>query len=148
MAKEIERKFLVAGEFKYLATTVLEITQGYLSTDPARIIRLRILNNKAVLSIKTPFEDSTISRSEWEFEIPVSKALEIMDVCVPGQIIKTRYQVPFGDHTYEVDVFHGSNEGLIIAEIELSHEDEEFIKPDWLGEEVTGRPEFYNVNLI
>jgi len=148
MGKEVERKFLVAGEFKHLAVKKIRITQGYLSIDPARIIRLRVSGNKAVLSVKSPLNDTGFSRKEWEFEIPLPAAREILQVCLPGRIKKTRYIVPSGRHNFEVDVFHGKNEGLCIAEIELSDEDEVFEKPDWLGEEVTGKSEFYNVNLL
>lgn len=148
MGKEIERKFLVNGEFRHLATKSSEITQAYLSVDPSRIVRIRIMDEKAVLSIKAPLNDSSVSRREWEVEISVSTAREILNVCITGQIIKTRYFVPSGDHIFEVDVFHGSNEGLVVAEIELSDENDFFEKPGWLGEEVTGRPEYYNANLI
>jgi adenylate cyclase len=148
MAIEIERKFLVRGEFKKHSVRKMEIVQGYLSVDPARIIRLRISNKKAVLSVKAPAQKSGFSRHEWEFEIPFSEASEIIKVSLPEIILKTRYLVPFGNHTFEVDVFHGRNEGLIVAEIELKSEDEFFEKPDWLGEEVTGKQEFYNSNLI
>jgi len=148
MAKEIERKFLVNGEFRHLADKEIKIIQAYLSTDPARIIRLRICDNTAVLSIKAPVRETVFTRNEWEFEIPVGTASDILEICLPGRIIKTRYKVPFGNHTFEVDQFHGKNEGLTIAEIELSNEEETFEKPAWLGEEVTGRPEYYNSNLI
>ncbi len=148
MAKEIERKFLVSGEFKHLAVKEIRITQGYLSVDPERIIRLRICDNNSFLTIKSPVKETVFSRNEWEFEIPVSIASEILEICLPGNITKTRYKVPFRNHIFEVDQFHGKNEGLTIAEIELTDEDEKFEKPDWLGEEVTGRPEYYNSNLI
>jgi len=148
MATEIERKFLVKGEFKKYSVKKLEITQGYLSVDPARTIRLRICNNKAVLSVKAPSVKSVFSRHEWEFEIPFTEASEILKVCLPEIIYKTRYLVPVSNHTYEVDIFHGRNEGLIIAELELTSEDEVFERPEWLGEEVTGKPEYYNSNLI
>lgn len=148
MAKEIERKFLVRGEFRHLSVKELKIAQGYLSVDPERIIRLRICDKMAILSVKAPLGNSGFSRHEWEFEIPFSEASEILNVCLPEIIYKTRYLVPFSNHTYEVDIFHGRNAGLIIAELELTSEDEVFEKPDWLGEEVTGKPEYYNSNLI
>ena len=148
MAKEIERKFLVRGEFKHLAVKHMRITQGYFSVDPARIIRLRICDGKAVFSIKAPLGKTVFSRHEWEFGIPLSEAQEMLKVCLPVIIQKTRYLVPFSNHIYEVDVFHGKNEGLIIAEMELTSEDEVFERPVWLGEEVTGKAEFYNSNLI
>lgn len=149
MANEIERKFLVCGEFLHLAERSIEIAQGYLSVDPGRIIRIRISNgNKAILSVKAPLRNTLFSRHEWEFKIPVSDALEILKVCLPEVISKTRYIVPFSGHKFEVDIFHGRNEGLKIAELELTSEDEFFEKPEWLGEEVTGKPEYYNSNLI
>jgi CYTH domain-containing protein len=149
MAKEIERKFLVRGEFQHLTEHHIEIAQGYLSVDPGRVIRVRISDsNNAVLSVKAPAANTGFSRHEWEFEIPVTEALEILKVCLPEIISKTRYIVPFRGHNFEVDIFHGKNEGLIIAELELDSEDESFEKPEWLGEEVTGKPEYYNSNLI
>ena len=148
MGKEIERKFLVKGEFRHLAVRKLEIIQGYLSVDPSRILRLRISDGKSVISIKAPAEDTGFARYEWEIEIPVETAREIMKICLGQIIYKTRYIVPFVDHNFEVDQFHGKNEGLIIAEIELADENEFFEKPAWLGDEVTGKPEYYNSNLI
>jgi CYTH domain-containing protein len=148
MPKEIERKFLVKGEFKHLAIREMEITQGYLSVDRTRVIRLRLCNERAFLTIKAPSENTRFARYEWEYEIPSSEAMEIIKLCLPGRIHKTRYIVPFSGHHFEVDLFHGRHEGLIIAELELTDEEEVFDRPDWLGEEVTGRPEYYNSNLI
>jgi adenylate cyclase len=148
MSKEIERKFLVSGEFSHLAINKIEIIQGYLSVDPARIVRIRTFDSRSVITIKAPEENAKFARNEWEIEIPFSTAQEILRICLPGRIHKTRYIVPYRDHKFEVDQFHGKNDGLIIAEIELAYEDELFDKPDWLGEEVTGRPEFNNSNLI
>jgi CYTH domain-containing protein len=110
-------------------------------------IRLRISSGRAILSVKSPAAGTGFTRHEWEFEIPLEKAREIIETCQPKLIVKTRYLVPYKGHTYEVDVFHGRHEGLIIAELELNDESEEFEKPDWLGEEVTGRQEYYNANL-
>ena len=148
MAKEIERKFLVKGAFRQFSVKETGITQAYLSVQPGMVIRLRISGNRAVFSIKAPAENTKFTRHEWEIEIPLEMAGEIMETCLPGRIVKTRYLVPFKGHTFEVDVFHGKNEGLIIAELELNDESEQFEKPEWLGEEVTGRPEYYNANLI
>lgn len=148
MAKEIERKFLVKGEFRHLAGRKSNIIQAYLSTDPERIVRLRTTGDKAVITIKGSAAKGRIMRSEWEFEIPHDMANEIFSICLPGKIEKSRYYIPSGVHVFEVDEFHGKNEGLIVAEIELSDENEEFEKPEWLGEEVTGRPEYQNSNLI
>jgi adenylate cyclase len=147
MATETERKFLVAGEFKHLAVRKISIIQLYLSRDPEKTIRLRIADDKAFLTIKTPVTKDSIARNEWEFQIPVQDASDLMKICLPGKVIKTRYLIPSGKHTFEVDVFHDKNEGLVIAEIELSGEDEHFDVPDWLGTEVTGNPAYYNSNL-
>ncbi len=148
MAAETERKFLVRGEFKHLAIKKVRIIQTYLSIDPDKTIRVRIAGRKAFLTIKGRPHGRSITRGEWEFQIPVTDAGEIMKICLPGKIEKTRYVVPAGKHMFEVDVFHDKNEGLVIAEIELAAESELFEKPSWLGEEVTGRPEYYNANLI
>jgi len=148
MAKETERKFLVNGEFIHLATKKISIFQYYFSIDPDKTIRLRIAGDEAFLTIKSMFDDNSISRNEWEFPIPLTDATEMIKVCLPGKIVKTRHLIPSGNHMFEVDVFHEENEGLIIAEIELSSAEEHFDKPDWLGEEVTGLPQYYNANLI
>jgi adenylate cyclase len=148
MSIETERKFLVRNEFRHLAVKHLSITQSYLSVDPDKTIRLRISDDTAYLTIKSRLSGKSFARNEWEYQIPVKDASEIIDNCIPGKVVKTRYLVPAGKHTFEVDVFHDKNEGLIIAEIELSEEDEQFEKPEWLGEEVTGKPEYNNSNLI
>jgi adenylate cyclase len=148
MAKETERKFLVSGEFRHLAVRKKNVTQGYLSVDQERIVRVRISDDRSYLSVKSSAGQTGFSRSEWEYEIPVSDAGEILKICLKGKIYKTRYYVPSGKHTIEVDEFHERHEGLVIAEIELSDENEPFEKPEWLGEEVTGKPEYYNSNLI
>jgi len=148
MATETERKFLVKGEFRHLAVSEINITQAYLSVNPDKTIRIRIADQNAWLTIKSSLKGKTFAKNEWEFSIPLSEGMELMSICLPGKIVKTRYLIPAGKHTFEVDVFHDKNEGLVIAEIELSSEDEKFLKPDWLGEEVTGKPEYYNSNLI
>jgi adenylate cyclase len=148
MAIETERKFLVKGEFKNLAVKELHIIQRYLAIDKDKTMRIRVSGDDAYFTVKGRPKGKAISRNEWEFSIPVVDAIEMMDLCLPGTIEKTRYIIPSGVHKFEVDVFHGKNEGLVIAEIELSDEAEEFEKPEWLGEEVTGRPEYYNANLI
>lgn len=148
MAIEIERKFLVTGEFIHLASKKEKISQYYISTDPDKTIRIRIVEKNAFLTIKNRTRDKSIIRNEWEFPIPHPDALELLNLCLPGKIIKTRYYIPSDNHTFEVDVFHEKNEGLTIAEVELKSEDEQFLKPDWLGEEVTGLPDYYNANLI
>ncbi len=148
MGKEIERKFLVKGEFKAAAHKQTRITQGYLSSVPERTVRVRIKGDKGFITIKGIGNESGASRFEWEKEIPVSEVEELLKICESGIIDKTRYLVKAGDHTFEVDEFYGENEGLIVAEVELSDENEEFEKPDWLGEEVTGDPKYYNSMLM
>ena len=147
MSREIERKFLVTGDFKQEACDSFRLVQGYISTDPDRTVRVRIKGEQGFLTIKGRSSLDGLSRYEWEKEIPVSEALELMNLCVSGVIDKTRYLVPCGGHTYEVDVFHGANEGLVLAEIELADEQEKFEKPSWLGEEVTGDVRYYNSML-
>jgi CYTH domain-containing protein len=147
MAKEIERKFLVSGEFRQDSPESYRIMQGYICSDPDRTVRVRVRGDKGFLTIKGRGSEDGLSRYEWEKEIPVSEAFELMALCGSGVIDKTRYLVPFGKHTYEVDVFHGANEGLVLAEIELSDEQEAFEKPSWLGEEVTGDVRYYNSKL-
>jgi len=148
MSTETERKFLVKGDFKKEAIGEIHITQGYLSVDPSKTIRIRIADADAYLTVKSPGKSGLLARGEWEFRIPVKDAMELMDICLPGRVIKTRYIIPSGRHKFEVDVFHDKNEGLIIAEIELESEDDIFNRPDWLGEEVTGDPRYYSSMLI
>ena len=148
MAVETERKFLVRGEFRHLAVKETAITQSYLSIDPDKTIRLRIADDSAFLTIKSRLRKDSIMRNEWEYAIPPEDARDMMKMSLPGKIVKTRYIIPSGNHLFEVDVFHEKNSGLVIAEVELSSEDEQFVIPDWIGEEVTGRAEYYNSNLI
>lgn len=148
MAIETERKFLVKGDFKPFAVGMENIIQAYLSVDIERTIRVRLTSKKAFLTIKGSQPAGSISRKEWEMEIPLDDAREIIKICLPGIIEKTRYFVPAGKHTFEVDEFHGRHEGLLVAEIELDFEDEDFTKPEWLGEEVTGNPKYFNSYLI
>ena len=146
--QEIEKKFLVAGEFKHQATKSTRITQGYLSSVPERTVRVRIKGAKGFLTIKGIGNESGASRYEWEKEIPVPEVEELLKICEPGVIDKTRYLVPAGKHTFEVDEFYGDNEGLIVAEVELTAENEEFTKPDFIGKEVTGDVKYYNSMLM
>lgn len=147
MAQEIERKFLVKGGFKEASYDALRITQGYLSTAPGRSVRVRLKGDKGFLTIKGPSRDGGLSRFEWEKEIGADEARELLALCEPGLIDKTRWLVKAGTHTFEVDEFHGDNEGLIMAEVELSAPDEPYEKPDWLGQEVTGDRRYYNSYL-
>ena len=148
MAQEIERKFLVNGEFKAEAVKATRITQGYLSSVPERTVRVRVKGEKGFLTIKGIGSASGASRYEWEKEISVQEAQELMAICEPGVIDKTRFLVKSGEHTFEVDEFYGDNEGLTVAEVELSSEEEAFNRPSWLGEEVTGDVKYYNSMLM
>lgn len=147
MALEIERKFLVKGDFKSSSYKSEEIAQGYLSSVAERSVRVRIKGDKGFLTIKGIGSTDGLSRFEWEKEISVSDAKDLLELCEPGKIEKIRYLVSCGAHTYEIDEFFGDNEGLIVAEVELNAVDEQFEKPDWLGEEVTGQEKYYNAAL-
>jgi len=148
MGKEIERKFLVKGRYKHLAEKESLIMQGYLSVDDNKVVRLRIAGNEALLTIKARAVTGTIERNEWNIPVSVQDAREMMKLCYPCKIEKIRRIIPAGKHVFEVDEFIYPNEGLVIAEIELDSENEQFKKPDWLGEEVTGKPEYYNSNML
>lgn len=148
MTQEIERKFLVDGNFKIEVFKSTKIIQGYLSSVPERTVRIRVKDDKGYITIKGIADKSGVSRYEWEKEIPVSEARELLNLCEPGVIDKTRYLVKAGEHTYEVDEFYGENEGLTVAEVELNDANEEFVKPAWLGQEVTGDVKYYNSMLM
>ena len=149
MAQEIERKFLVKdSRFKELAFSASRIAQGYICSSRGRTVRVRIRDEKGYLTIKGPAGENGLSRYEWEKEIPLDEAQELMKLCEPGMIDKTRYLVQSGSHVFEVDEFYGENEGLIVAEVELSSENESFEKPDFIGEEVTGIAKYYNSFLM
>jgi len=148
MANEIERKFLVKGEFKNLASKETRIVQGYLSSIPERTVRVRIKGDKGFITIKGIGNTSGATRYEWEKEIPTNEVEELLKICEPGVIDKTRYLVKVGNHTFEVDEFYGENQGLTVAEIELSSESEDFVKPEWIGDEVTGDTKYYNSMLM
>ena len=144
MPQEIERKFLVTGEFKSLAYAHSHIVQGYICSEPGRTVRIRIRDDKGFITIKGESTADGVSRYEWEKEIPLTDAEELMNLCMAGVIDKVRYLVKAGKHKYEVDEFFGDNKGLIMAEIELDSPEESFIKPEFLGEEVTGDVRYYN----
>ncbi|MEA5006660.1 MAG: CYTH domain-containing protein [Rikenellaceae bacterium] len=148
MAQEIERKFLVKGDFKNLAVKSTRIIQGYLSSIPERTVRVRVKGDKGFITIKGIGSSSGASRFEWEKEITTTEANELLALCEPGVIDKTRFLVKAGPHTFEVDEFYGENEGLTVAEVELSSEEESFERPDWLGKEVTGDSRYYNSMLM
>ena len=148
MAQEIEKKFLVAVEFKESAKKATRITQGYLSSVPERTVRVRVKGEKGYITVKGIGNDSGASRFEWEKEIPVEDVRDLLKICEPGVIDKTRYLVDCDGHTFEVDEFYGDNEGLVVAEVELGDENEAFTRPSWLGEEVTGDKKYYNSMLM
>ena len=146
--QEIERKFLVKNlQFKKEATNSFEIAQGFLNTHVERTVRVRIKGNQGFLTVKGKSNESGTSRFEWETEISVAEAKQLLAICEKGIIEKIRYNIPYGNHIVEVDEFFGDHDGLIIAEVELQHENEAFLKPDWLGKEVPGQTKYYNSQL-
>lgn len=147
MPTEIERKFLIAGDFSDQVIDSWLISQGYLSKDPHRSVRIRILAHHGFLTIKSKSSQDGTTRGEWEYEIPIAEARELITLCLPETIEKTRHLVKHKQSTFEVDVFHGVHQGLVIAEIELASADQPFDRPEWLGAEVTGDPRYYNANL-
>jgi len=148
MPQEIERKFLVSSdEYKSQAVRSYQIKQGYLCKVPERTVRIRIKAEKAFITVKGKSNESGLSRYEWEREIPVDDAIHLLQFCEPCIIEKTRYEVPFEDHIFEVDEFGGDNAGLVVAEIELSSENEYFKCPNWICEEVTNVKKYYNSHL-
>jgi adenylate cyclase len=147
MGIEIERKFLPASDgWRGLGQPTL-MRQGYLVADPVRTVRVRIEGERAVITIKS--KTTGASRGEWEYEIPVPDAAELLErLCEQPLVEKVRHRIEHAGHTWEVDEFQGENAGLVVAEIELDSEDEAFEKPDWIGQEVTGDPRYYNSSLI
>ena len=148
MALEIERKFLVKGDFMPDVISSSRIVQGYLASSPTASVRIRIYGEKGYMTVKGRMSESGMSRFEWEKEIPADEALSLLRLCAGGVIDKVRHIVPFAGHNIEVDVFGGANEGLVLAEVELSSEDEAFEKPSWLGQEVTGDMRYHNSMLL
>lgn len=147
MAKEIEKKFLLTGDdWRHLGTGEF-YCQGYLNSEKGRTVRVRIINDRGILTIKGPNAGAT--RLEYEYDIPVEDAREILhELCQKPLIEKTRYKVPFAGFIWEVDEFKGENEGLLFAEIELEYEGQSFDKPSWIGREVTDDSRYYNANLV
>lgn len=149
MPQEIERKFLVRGDsYKAMAYGKKRIKQGYICSERGRTVRVRIQNGEGYLTIKGPSDAAGMSRYEWEHPLSFQEAEELMKLCEPGMIDKTRYLVRCGTHVFEVDEFYGDNEGLVVAEVELGSEDEPFDRPSFLGEEVTGQIKYYNSFLM
>ena len=146
--KEIERKFLVKStDFIKESNVNNRIVQGYLNSNPERTVRVRIKGNKGFLTIKGKGNESGTTRFEWEKEISLFEAEALLQLCESGSIDKIRYEISIGKHMFEVDVFSGENQGLIIAEVELTSENEFFEQPNWLGKEVTGDKKYYNSHL-
>ena len=145
MAKEIERKFLVKDSWQPQAAGIT-IAQGYLSTVPERTVRVRIKGDKGYLTIKG--KNQGISRAEFEYEIPLADAEELLKLAEQPILSKVRYLEQHGNRLWEIDVFAGENQGLVVAEVELPDERADFSRPDWLGQEVSGDVRYYNANLI
>ena len=147
MGKEIERKFLVKGEAWKSLATGRRYRQGYLNSAKERTVRVRTIDNRAFLTVKGP--NTGITRSEFEYEIPLEDARAMLDTLAERPLIeKTRYKIASSGHVWEVDEFEGENQGLVVAEIELSTEGESFEKPEWIGEEVSDDPRYYNSSLV
>ena len=145
---EIERKFLVKSDaFKAEATASYKIAQGYLNSNPERTVRIRIKGEKGFITIKGIGNASGMSRFEWEKEIPIDEAKQLLSLCEQGIIEKTRFEVKVGNHLYEIDEFYGANKGLLLAEVELTFETEKIEMPNWLGVEVTKDSRYYNAYL-
>lgn len=147
MAIEIERKFLVTGDYKSQAVSHSRIVQGYICSERGRTVRVRLRGNCGYLTIKGPSLNGGLSRYEFEKQITQDEALSLLRICEPGIVDKVRWLVPVGKHTFEVDEFFGDNAGLVVAEVELSSEDEDYERPDFIGKEVTGDRRYYNSNL-
>ena len=145
---EIERKFLVRNsDYKRQAFSSSRIQQGYICSGHGRTVRVRVRDDRGYLTIKGPSDKEGVVRYEFEKEITLEEARELMKLCEPGLVDKTRYLVKSGNHTFEVDEFYGENEGLVMAEVELQRADEPFEKPDFIGEEVTGDHRYTNAHL-
>lgn len=145
MGMEIERKFLLAGDSWRHEACGVPYVQGYISRGAGRTVRVRIAGEEAFLTIKGPV--SGISRAEFEYLIPVEDARQLLTLCEGPLIEKTRFRILESGHLWEIDEFHGANDGLLVAEVELSQPDEAVLIPSWIGSEVTGDPRYYNSNL-
>lgn len=149
MPVEIERKFLVKNSNYKKNVLPIIVKQGYLADGHKGVIRVRIFGEEAFLTVKGRTDNDGLARLEYEYAIPLNEAKEMLaNLCLTPLIEKKRYIIATGNHKWEVDEFLGANLGLVVAEIELISKDESFIKPSWLGDELTGKPEYYNSNLI
>ena len=146
MGVEIERKFLVIGDQWKSQAEPVSYRQGYLNLDPLRNVRVRTGGGQGFLTVKG--KSTNLSRPEFEYEIPFSDAEQLLELCEGALIEKKRYKIPSGNHVWEVDEFFGDNQGLVVAEIELTSEEEAFVKPDWIGEEVSHDPKYINARLV
>jgi len=145
---EIERKFLVISEdYRKAAYAKNRISQGFLSSDPERTVRIRINEDKGYLTIKGKTDETGTSRMEWEYPIDIDDARDLLNLCGDSLVEKTRFLIRSGAHVFEVDEFIGENNGLVIAEVELNSPEEKITSPTWLGKEVTGDPKYYNAQL-
>ena len=146
MAFEIEHKYLVVNDsYKRMATGKVEIRQGYLNRNPDRTVRIRTMGNKGFLTVKSRNHGS--KRLEFEYEIPFQDAEDILKLAEPGIVEKTRYIIPFDELVWEVDEFHGSLNGVTVAEVEIPDTDHSYSKPPFIGKDITGNPDYYNSNL-
>lgn len=146
MAFEIEYKYLVKNDsYKAMASSFSRIAQGYLCKQPERTVRIRIRDDKGYLTVKG--KNSGAVREEFEYQIPYDDALKMLGMCILPIIEKTRFTVPFKDHIWEVDEFGGNRNGLVTAEVELASAEEKYEIPDFIGENITGNPVYYNSNL-
>jgi CYTH domain-containing protein len=146
MGKEIERKYLVVGDHWRALAAGIHYRQGYLNSAKERVVRVRTMGPKAALTIKGITTGAT--RLEFEYDIPFAEAEEMLELCEQPLVEKTRYKISLGALVWEIDEFHGVNAGLTVAECELESEDLAIDKPEWVGEEVTGDPRYFNSNLI
>ncbi|MBO7142289.1 MAG: CYTH domain-containing protein, partial [Bacteroidales bacterium] len=140
-------KYIVNGEYKHLATSSTYIVQGYIFSNPQKSVRVRLKGDRGYITVKSTISDTNVTRNEWEYPIPASEVNELLRICEPSLIEKTRYIVYYKNQTIEIDEFYGKNEGLQLAEVELSFENQQFDKPPFLGREVTGDVKFLNSNL-
>ena len=146
MGIEIEHKYLVVNDkYRNMASSSHRIMQGYLSREPQRTVRIRVKDNQGFITIKGKNVGDT--RAEFEYPIPIDDAMQLLNMCLPTVIEKTRYLVPFDGHTWEVDEFHGVRQGLVVAEIEIGNSNQQYTLPPFVGQNVTGNPDYYNSNL-